>query len=62
MGMRMLAHVHGDGPAWHFLIFLVTESLFGMAPFASETFDELEEKVLDSTPIEVSCHYHYMPC
>lgn len=29
------------------------ETLFGMAPFASKTFEELEEKVLDVSPVKV---------
>ena len=29
------------------------EALFGMAPFASHTMEELEDKVLDQKPVEV---------
>ncbi len=29
------------------------ETLFGMAPFASKTFEELEEKVLNDSPVKV---------
>ena len=32
---------------------LNVETLFGMAPFASKTFEELEGKVLDDTPVQV---------
>ena len=30
-----------------------TESLFGAPPFASETLEELEMKVMDTKPVEV---------
>ena len=32
---------------------LVAEALFGMAPFASKTFEELQDKILDPRQIEV---------
>lgn len=32
---------------------LVAEALFGMAPFASKTFEELQDKILDQRQIEV---------
>ncbi len=38
-----------------FTLFVI-EILFGMAPFASKTFEELEGKVLDETPIQVSIY------
>lgn len=33
--------------------YLYQETLFGMAPFASKTIEELEEKVLEDSPIKV---------
>ena len=38
----------------HLPVYCVLESLFGMAPFASQTMEELEDKVLDLRPVEVS--------
>lgn len=32
---------------------LVAEALFGMAPFASKTFEELQDKILDQRQVEV---------
>lgn len=32
---------------------ILYETLFGMAPFASKTFEELEEKVLDDSPVKI---------
>lgn len=37
-----------------YLLCTLTESLFGSPPFASKTIEELEEKLLDTKPIEVS--------
>ena len=38
----------------HILLLSVdTETLFGMAPFASKTFEELEEKIFDDSPVKV---------
>ena len=38
------------------------ETLFGMAPFASKTFEELEEKVLDVSPVKVHTYVHTSMC
>jgi len=32
---------------------LVAEALFGMAPFASKTFEELQDKILDQRQVEI---------
>ncbi len=34
-------------------IFIVAEVIFGYAPFVSNSFDELEKKILDDKKIEV---------
>ena len=36
------------------IYFSPPETLFGVAPFASNTFEELEEKIVDHTPVKVS--------
>jgi len=36
------------------VLVLVLETLFGEAPFASKTFEELEGKLLDSAPVQVN--------
>ena len=35
---------------------LLPESLFGAPPFASETLEELEMKILDTKPVEVNIY------
>ena len=37
-------------------VFTCIESLFGAPPFASKTLEELEIKLLDTKPVEVSTH------
>lgn len=37
-----------------YLLGTLTEFLFGSPPFASKTLEELEKKLLDTKPVEVS--------
>jgi hypothetical protein len=54
---RKLIHENLNCTAVNFVelsLFLFSECLFGHAPFASKTFKQLEDKIRDTKPVQVS--------
>lgn len=40
---------------------ILYETLFGYAPFASKTFEELEQKIISNEDVVIPCHPHVSP-
>ena len=49
----MMGVVCGCQLIWWVWFYCFTEALFGAAPFACSTLEELHERVLDPRPVEV---------